>query len=402
MDNISIINTDKFKDVLITLRFASEKKYNNTIRTLLSIMLVDKTKNYNSKSLMRKKLDNMFGATLNSNTRSYGQSHIIEVSLSILNAQYVKEDLLDSAIEFLSEIIYNPLLNKEVFAEAKLALNDMLERESDNLGSYTLFEAMKVAGENYPLAYMRNGDLESLKSTSLEDVIEVYNELINKDNLSIIIVGDVKENNVNNLFNKYFKVHNTKAFKHNYLVKSESVKEVVATKETLQAYYSIIYNTNTLNEGRDYWTLQLFSMVLGGLPNSLLFMEVREKRSLGYSISAGVVGYDGVLYINGGVLLDSVDLAVDVSLDQVERIKNNDFDISIFEAAKVMLINSIYQGEDVSRRIVDSHYRNLILNENTNTEKLVELINDIDVLEIVDIASKLQLNTIYKLINKKE
>lgn len=402
MDNVHLIKTDKFKDVLITLRFASEKKYNNTIRALLSLMLVDKTKNYPTKSLIRKKLDNMFGANLNANTRSYGQSHIIEISLSALSANYVSENLLKAQIDFLSEVIYKPLLNETTFLEAKLALRDILERESDNLGSYALFEAMKIAGENQPLAYMRNGDLETLKTLTLDDVLMVYNELVNEDNLVVMVVGDVEEDEFNSLFASAFKKHNSKPFKHNYLLESLEVKNIVVNKDVTQAYLSIIYNTNTLNSGRDYWVLQLLSMVLGGLPNSLLFTEVREKRSLGYSINAGVVGYDGVLYINGGVLLDSVELAIEVSLKQVARIKTGDFDTSIYESAKIMLINSIYQGEDVNRRIIDSYYRNLILEEDLSSEKLVALIDSISKSEIVQLAQKLQLNTIYKLVSEKE
>ena len=67
-----------------------------------------------------------------------------------------------------------------------------------------------------------------------------------------------------------------------------------------------------------------------------------------------------------------------------------------------MLINSIYQTEDSSSRLIDSYYRQIILAENSNTDDLVEIIESINFSEVVEISKRLKLNTIYKLVNEEE
>lgn len=143
------------------------------------------------------------------------------------------------------------------------------------------------------------------------------------------------------------------------------------------------------------------SMMLGQLPNSLLFLEVREKRSLCYSIRASVKGYDGIMYISSGVEKDSIEEAIEVSKKQVLRMQKGDFSEQLFLSAKSLLIDSIYQSEDSNKRMVDSEYRKIILNKDYNSEDLISLIKKITIKEIKEVAQKLQLNTVYKIVRNK-
>lgn len=402
MSEVSIISTKKFKDVVISLRFASENQNTKTQRALLSLMLSDRSSKYNSKVKMNQKLDNMFGANLSSSVFDYGQAHIIEFSFGVLNEKFVKADLLSDQIDMLYEIVYHPLLSMEVFLEAKQVLEDILNRDTDNLASYTRKQALKLAGEGYPLANNRIGTLEALASVTLDDVKAELASMLLNDVLNIIVIGDVeKEKTEKMILNRFTTNIKNDTFKNNYLVKSESVKEKTEIKDTQQAYMTIVYDTNTLNIGAQYWHLQIMSMILGQLPNSFLFQEVREKRSLCYSIGANVSGYDGTMIISAGVRLDSVDQAIELSQAQVVRIINDEFSDDLFQSAITMLINGIYKTDDSNRRMIDSQYRRLILNEDYDTDGLIQLIKTISRQDVVAVASKLKLNTIYKVVGDK-
>lgn len=399
MNNIKIIKASKFKDTLISLRFATQKNSNVAARAILSIMLSDRSAKYSSKVLMNEKLDNMFGATLSSSVFNYGNAHVIELSLSTLSQRYVDENLLEAQVEMLSDLIYEPLLDEDLFNEAKDMLLDLIAREQESLGSYVANESLRIAGKNFPLETSRYGDLATVTKTTLDDVKNVYAQMINDNNLNVIVVSDEDETVILDLFKKYFRQHNQSAFESNYLVTNTSTEPVVIVKSIPSPYYSIVYNTHTSNVGREYWALQLMSMVLGQLPSSFLFQEVREKRSLAYSVRSLVAGYDGVLIITAGIREGHTDEAVELSIAQVERIKNNEVSPQLFEAAKVMLKNSMRQTEDSSRRIIDSEYRKIILDENLDTNDLIALVDDIKLEEIVEIANRLELNTILKMEN---
>lgn len=401
MSRISIISTKKFKDVVITLRFANQDQSKKTQRSLLALMLSDRSSKYNSKVKMNQKLDNMFGATLSSSVHDYGKAHVLDLSLGVLNEKFVKADLLEDQIELLYQLVYFPLLSQEVFDEAKQVLEDILNRASDNLSSYTTKKALELAGDGYPLAYNRIGSLEELEKISLADVKAEMESLLENDVLNIIVIGDVNKEKTTALINKRFINNNKHAnFESSYLVKSKKLKEKIEYKDTQQAYLTIVYDTNILNVKEDYWVLQLMSMILGQLPNSFLFQEVREKRSLCYSIRSNVSGYDGIMYISAGVRLDSIDEAVDLSIEQVDRIINNEFSDELFNSAKTMLVDSIYKTDDSNRRMIDSQYRKIILNEDYTTDDLINIIKNIKRDQVVAVAKKLNLNTVYKLVRK--
>lgn len=398
MSKIKFIKAEKFKDVAISLRFASQGDTNHSVRALLSIMLSDRSKNYSTKVLMNDKLDNMFGAHLSSAIFAYGHAHVIELSLSALSPKYVEEDLLNEQVAFLSDLLYNPLLNEALFKEAKINLTDIIMRAKDSLGSYVISESLRLAGKGYPLEHSRYGTLEELADVTLSDVKAEHEKLIKEDVLIATVIGDCDEAQLNELFAKNFREHNDQEFKTNYLLDSDEVSKHEVIMSVPSPYFSIVYNTKVLNVGREYWALQLMSMVLGQLPNSYLFQEVREKRSLTYSIRSMVGGYDGVLIISSGVRDKSEDEAIAISLEQVARIQAGDINETLFNSAKAMLINSMYQTNDSNRRILDLEYRKLVLNENLNTEDLIKIVNSIELAELVTVANKLELNTIYKIV----
>ncbi len=398
MENIVIIQEKKFKDILLSLRFSSNNQSDLTARAILAIMLSDRSSKYNTKVLMNEKLDNMFGANLGSTVSNYGKSHVIELSLSALSSKYVDEDLLEQQVEMLSELIYKPLLTEAIFTEAKTVLTDLINRESENLNSYVILDSLRIAGKNYPLENSRFGSLEALNELTLANIKSLYEDVLANDSLQVIVVGDVEKVRVDTLFKKYFKKHNSEIRESSYLVESSEVKQIVNKRNIPSPYISVVYNTKTKNVGREYWALQLMSMVLGQLPNSFLFQEVREKRSLCYSVRSMVIGYDGVLAISSGVRDGSEDEVIELADIQIKRIINNEVSDELFSSAKKMMINSFYQTNDSSRRIVDSEYRKIILKENANTDDLINLVKDIKMEEIIEIAKRLELNTVYKMV----
>ncbi len=398
MNNITVIQESKFKDILVSLRFANQDQSSIIARAVLAIMLSDRSSNYNTKVLMNEKLDNMFGANLSSAVFNYGQAHVIELSFSVLSSKFVSEDLLDQQVEFLSELVYKPLLNEASFTEAKLMLTEMIERESDNLGSYVVNESLKVAGKGFPLEASRFGDLEVLNNLELEDIEKAYEMMISGDSLKVHVVGDVTQEKFEAVYKKYFKHHNTDAFKTSYTVDNNTQKTIEVTKDIPSPYFSVVYNTHTSNKGREYWAMQLMSMVLGQLPNSFLFHEVREKRSLCYFIRSMVAGYDGVMIVTSGVRDGSEDEAISLIDVQIERIINYDVSEDLFNSAKRMMVNTITQTEDSNRRIVDSQYRKYLLDEKEDSQGLIDLINDIKIEELIEIAKRLEHNVTYKLV----
>ena len=88
-------------------------------------------------------------------------------------------------------------------------------------------------------------------------------------------------------------------------------------KQTEQMHLALGYLAYETNH-KDYYTLALLSVILGGNMSSRLFNEVREKRGLAYSVSSGMKSLDdtGVFMVRAGVdnakIVDALDLILKV------------------------------------------------------------------------------------------
>ena len=81
------------------------------------------------------------------------------------------------------------------------------------------------------------------------------------------------------------------------------------------------YCTNCTYLDDDYYALLVGNGVLGGFPHSKLFMNVRERASLAYSVGSSIEGSKGLLTIVAGISDDSREQAVEIINEQVNAIK---------------------------------------------------------------------------------
>ena len=110
--SVHLINDAKFQEVYMSLKimFPMEAR-TNTIANLLSRMMDDRFESCPSKLLMSQRLDMMYGAKTASQTYSVGKYQVIDLGILAIHDDFVKDDLFNRQLEFLSEALYAPLRN---------------------------------------------------------------------------------------------------------------------------------------------------------------------------------------------------------------------------------------------------------------------------------------------------
>ena len=71
----------------------------------------------------------------------------------------------------------------------------------------------------------------------------------------------------------------------------------------------------------------IYSYILGGGPDSMLFKNVREKNSLCYSINASIYSISDLMIIKSGINAKDVSKAIKIIKEQVKKIKKGNFDL---------------------------------------------------------------------------
>ncbi|MDR1561294.1 MAG: insulinase family protein [Holosporaceae bacterium] len=202
--------------------------------------------------------------------------------VTAFHAKVLKEDI-QVAIEILSDVLQDPaFLIEEVEMERSVILQEIYQTyDTPDDIIFDYFE--KVAFAKQALGRPILGPIEVVSKISADNLRRYRNEYYNADNIIFAAVGNVSHDELINSAEKYlcnFSRKKTLICDATYDYIGGAYSD---TRDLEQAHLIIGFN-GLSNSDSDYYTLALFSSILGGGMSSRLFQEVREKRGLVYSI----------------------------------------------------------------------------------------------------------------------
>jgi len=386
------VYTDKFKDLIISVRFS----YPNvepyvTMSNLLSYIITDRSEEYPKKQDMSLKMDELFGLSLNSKTSSLGYAHTLEVRIKTLNERYTDFPHLKASTEFLFSSINYPLFNEMTFNEAKINLESTLKRIQDKPSYLGLLKACEGIGKDTPLQTFSQGNLDVLRNVQLRDLISFHHKLINEVKPDILIMGDIDLNSMKGIYSILdFKGHSTNQ-KTCYKFEAKHHFRSTIQKNVDQSTLTQLYTTNVEYSDPNYFALRVLIIMLGQLPNSLLFQEVREKRSLCYSISAGSFNFDGIMTIQTGIEYSKKELVETLIEEQIIKLKKGQFSLKLLNIAKKMFVNGLESMEDDQNAYLGFLFQRSITGKNIDLKESINLIKKINKEDIIRVSNQLVL-----------
>jgi predicted Zn-dependent peptidase len=183
--------------------------------------------------------------------------------------------------------------------------------------------------------------------------------------------------------------------------KADKVNTVVERIDVKQGKLVLGFRVNKEIKASGDPQMRAFNDVFGGGPYSKLFANVREKLSLCYYCSARFDRAKNCLIIQCGCEEENMDKAVNEILNQLEEIKNGNFDDE-FASSKIGLADNINSVNDDSLSLTGWYVSQMTDNEIISPAESVEKNNDVTKAEVQECASLLSLDTIYKLVGTKE
>lgn len=400
--------TSKFKTVTVSIRFSQNvEQKSHVARYLLSMMLADVSNKYPTKKSVSEVLDNYYGARLNVINDIIGYVDLIEFKCTMLNEKFVTTSLVEKQIDLLNEFINYPLLinNKfsdKLFLEMKKRLILIIKNNLDNPMNYASYNASKLVED----LVLKIPSLEDVEQCTLEDIENEYTKLFTDNYCQITILGEncskFKEAILNSELSKLIKDQND----HNLCLIKNDFKRTYQDKQEIkkinQAQLVIMYNTNISVYDSSYAALLVANGILGGLPTSYLFQEIREKRSFCYSIYSLVNNYQKILTIKTSIKQENMQEVLELVEQQLQKVKNNEFSDEIIATSKLMYINNLRSAEDQISSLIAIEYRNSIMNKKRTFKDLIKDIENVTREDIVQVMSKLEKIIEYQLLNEVE
>lgn len=391
---LNCIKSNKFKDICISINFISENNQKiATLRSLLSMMLVDRSNLYNTKQKMNEICDHLYGCTLGSRVVAYGKGHCVELRSKIINPVYIHENhnILNDWLNFIHEIVFNPSLEQDVFDENKTILESRIRRKEDDAQSYIISKVFEHVSEDEPLSIHVKGTVDCLNEFDLEDVRNTYEQLIKNDRVEIVICGDFDENQMMKMISSKLNFANRESnLELNYLIKSNDKGIKVEDKVQPQTNIAMMFATNTEIQDKKYPALKVANAIFGQLPCSFLFRVVREEHSLCYSISSHLISYDGGCLVTTGIKKENVSKTIDLILEQLQKCQNGEFNEELLDTTKMMLVNALKNSLDEMSSIVGYAFTNSLLNRNYPIEKNIEDVMNVTKEDCIEIFNRMK------------
>ena len=409
--NLHLINTDKFKTITIKVVFSSPiKKDEITMRNVLSDLLLQSSKNYESRRELTIKAEELYAADIYNNTQRIGNYILTSMNLQVLNDKYTEEGNLEEAIKFLSEIIFNPDIKDNAFKEDKLDLvlsnvKVALESLKEDATNYSLLRLMEAYDKESPVSYRMVGYLEDLDKIKVDNLYEYYQKLIEYDYVDIYVVGEFENTTIQEMIKKYFKFRKVKKTKTSYDIEPKKMRNRrLIAKETIDNNQSKLAIACGIVKASKYeinYPLVLANIIYGGGPDSKLFKDVREKNSLCYSIYSYPVKLDNVLVISAGIDKENYHKTLELTTNLLKDMKKGKFTDKDINIAKEYYNTACEEVEESEYKIINEYLSQEILGIEPLEER-VKIMNKVTKKDIVKVAKKIEMDTVFLLEGVKE
>ena len=404
--NLHIIKIDKFKTINIRVNFKRPLiKEEITKRNLLVDVLASSTKKLKTEREMNIETEELYGLSYSSARFSSGKYSIISFDINFINDKYLLDPIFSKAIDFIMDILFNQNINNHKFDDKIFEINknnliDEIKSFEDNPRKYSLTRLFEIVGASNEIGYRGCGYLEDAEKITNEELYSYYQTVLKSDIVDIFVLGDVEFDEIKSIFLNKFKINTIKKKMGSHFIIHKDVRKrsrsKIEEKNINQSKLVIGCKLHNLTNFEINYVSNIYSFILGGGPDSLLFQNLREKNSLCYYVSSSVQKVSNLLVIESGI--DSHDYKKTVRIIKKE-LKN----MMLGNFSDELMKNGIKTYLSVCQSISDSP--NEIINVYAAKEYLdMDLINErqkeivkVTRNDIIEFAKKVYLDTIYLL-----
>lgn len=406
------IKTEKFKTNLIAVMLTTKiNKESITKNALIPAVLRRGTTSLNTLEEINKRLEDMYGASLDCGLDKTGDNQVLKFYIESVNDEFLPrndENMLKKSLESIVELIFNPYLEnnyfkKEYVEQEKENLKQIIEGKIDNKARYALDRCIEEMYKNEPFGLYKYGYVEDLNNIDEKNLYEYYLELINECKIDIFVSG-ILDNQIEEIIRTNQNINKLKERKPKFIMpetKSKIAEKENAVQESMEVNQGkLIIGLDLAIDNEDLrYDAMIYNSILGGSANSKLFQNVREKASLAYTASSSYYRFKNNIFINCGIEIGNYDKALEIIKKQIEDMKKGDFTEEEVENAKQGIIAAIKSIDDEQDTEIMYFFGQELSTNKLDINKYIDRISKVNKQNVIDIANKVSVNTVYFLKN---
>ncbi len=353
-----------------------ESEHENGLAHFLEHMFFKGTKKRPSARAISEELDGV-GSVYNAFTAKERTAYYAKVS-----SRY-----LDTTLDVITDIFLNSTLPGKEIAKERGAIiqeidmyEDMPMRTVDNV-----FDAL-IFGEKHSLGRTILGPKENIRRFMRKDFAAYLKRNYTPINTVVCVAGAFSESKVLAKIKKEFGhlPHGDSPTHIPYIGAQNNPRIAIKEKKTDQTHMMLGVPAYPYLH-KDEFALAVLTTILGGGMSSRLFLEVREKRGLAYSIQAWIERYPdtGYLAVQAGVEHAKLEKTIRTVLDEFRKIKRQKVSAAELEKAKSFIKGTMTLALETSDEIAQHAASTMI--HIGRVRPLEEILKGIDTVTTSDI-----------------
>ena len=302
---------DRFKQGCLSVQFVRPMKRQEAAKNaLLPAVLLRGTKDYPDLRAITQKLDDLYGASVSALVRRVGDYQTTGLFCAFMEDRFALEgdQILAPMVQFVKKLLLEPVLEdggfcKEYVESEKRNLILTLEAERNDKRSYAASQLLRTMCSADTFGIPRLGEKEQVARIDHKNLYDHYKKLLSESMVELFYVGSARPEQVSALMKGIFGgfERDCSGMRIQTPFRDGGGSHARERMEVTQGKLCMGFTTPITNQSPQFAAMQVFNAVFGAGMTSKLFMNVRERLSLCYSIGSGYYSTKGILTVSAGI-----------------------------------------------------------------------------------------------------
>lgn len=358
-----------------------ENQDNKGISHYLEHMLFKGTKKYSCRKL--KESIEGIGGSLNGFTSEEYTCYLVKIP-------YAR---LQDGVSVLSDMVLNPLLNKEDMEKERTVILEEIKMYEDLPQSHVHDLLDELLYPDQPLGMKILGSFNSVNRLTDRELAEFKARHYCSANIVVSASGCLKHNELVRRIKGNFsglKEGARGSFLPANLTQTHP-KLKILDKDTEQTHLALGFHALSKSDPMRY-ILDILHIVIGGNMSSRLFEEVREKKGLAYEIASAIKRYHdtGVFLVHAGIDNKRVPEAIGLILDELFKIRSELIKSDELKRAKEFYLGQLMLSlEDTMDNMLWVGESLVSLDKVCSVKEIISKVNAVSRIDIRRLANRL-------------
>ena len=369
---------------------------------LLPAVLLRGSEKHPDLRAITEKLDDLYGASVGASVRRVGDYQTTGLYCSFIEDRFTGgQPVLAPMIAFLRELLFEPVLEDGGFdadfvAGEKKNLIATIESELNDKRAYAMGQLLRKMCKADSYGIPRLGDARTVAAIDAKDLYAHYQNILRTSTIHLFYVGSDPER-AERLLREAFKElpRDVAPLPPQSPFHDAGGCDETETMDVTQGKLCLGYTTPITNKREDFAAMQVLNVIFGSGMTSKLFMNLREKLSLCYSIGSAYYGSKGIVTVSAGIDFDNEELSRKEIAAQLEACCRGEITEEELTAAKEALLSGL-RGVHDSPGAIEGYYATSALSGlSMSVAEYMEAIAAVTAEDAAAAARTLKLHTTY-------